>query len=285
MKIVSFGPKGEEKPGVIHRDKVLDLVAANPNIPPTVRRILDVGALSRVEAVLNKADTLPAKCFKPLASVRFGPPVTDPSKIICIGLNYRDHAEEQNKPVPDWPLSFAKAPSALIGDGDSIPLPAGVTQLDHEVELGVVIGKRARNVSLADAPGYVAGYAVFLDISARDVQRREKQNFRAKSFDGFGPMGPFMVTTSEVTDPHELDISLEVNGTTYQSSNTDQMTFNVFYLVHYLSYSMTLEPGDIVGTGTPAGVGEHAHPQRFLHKGDKITATIDKLGTITNVVS
>ena len=285
MKIVSFGPQGEEKPGVVHRDKVLDLVAANSSIPPTVRRILEVGALSRVEAVLNKADSLPAKCFKPLSSVRLGPPVTDPTKIICVGMNYKDHAEEQDKQVPDWPLTFSKAPSALIGNGDNIPLPAGVNQLDHEVELAVIIGKRAKNVSIGDATKHVAGYSIILDMSARDVQYRERQFFRAKSFDGFGPMGPYMVTTSEIPDPHGLKLSLAVNGTSYQSSSTDQMTFKVFYLVHYLSHSMTLEPGDIIATGTPAGVGKFANPPRFLKPGDKIEATIESIGTLKHTIT
>lgn len=284
MKIVSFGPRGEEKPGVIHGDRVIDLVAANPSIPPTVRKILDVGALPRVDAVLRKADDLPAKCFKLANNVRFGPPVTDPTKIICVGLNYRDHAEEQGKNVPDWPLTFAKAPSALVGNGDAISIPSGVTEMDHEVELAVIIGKRAKAVPVDDALDYVAGYSVFMDISARDVQFREKQWFRAKSFDGFGPSGPYLVTRDDVADPHNLAISLDVSGTTYQSSNTGEMTFKVPYLVHYLSHSMTLEPGDIIATGTPAGVGVFASPKRFLKKGDTLQATIQTLGTLTNPI-
>ncbi|MDH3217593.1 MAG: fumarylacetoacetate hydrolase family protein [Candidatus Krumholzibacteria bacterium] len=284
MKLVSFGPKGQEKPGVIHGDQVIDLVAANASVPTTVRRILEVGALGRVEAIVHKASTLPTKCFKRINNVRLGPPVTDPSKIICIGLNYKDHAEEQGKQVPDWPLTFAKAPSALIGDGDPIPLPPGVTQLDHEVELAVFVGRRGKNVSLAQAPQHVAGYSVFMDISARDVQYREKQFFRAKSFDGFGPLGPCLVTTDEVADPHDLAISLEVNGRQFQSSNTGSMTFKVFYLVHYLSHSMTLEAGDIIATGTPAGVGVFAIPPRFLKQGDALKATIESLGTLANPI-
>jgi acylpyruvate hydrolase len=284
MKIVSYGPRGNEKPGMIYGDRVIDLIAANPAIPPTVQKILEVGALGRVEAVLNKADTLPAKCFKKLKGVRLGPPVTDPSKIICVGLNYADHAMEQGKQVPDWPLTFAKAPSALVGDGDPITLPSGVTQLDHEVELAVFIGGRAKDVPLQDAPKYIAGYSVFMDITARDVQHREKQFFRAKSFDGFGPVGPWLVTSDSVADPHDLEISLEVNGQRVQSSDTGQMTFKVFYLVHYLSHSMTLEAGDIIATGTPAGVGVFATPQRFLTKGDVLKASIDSLGTLTNPI-
>jgi len=284
MKIVSFGPAGEEKPGVVDGDRVIDLVAANPSIPPTVRKILEVGALPRVAGVVKAAAGLDPKCFKPARELRFGPPIPDPTKIICIAMNYKDHAAEQGKELPDWPITFCKAPSSLIGDGDPIPVPAGVTQMDHEVELAVIIGTRAKNVALEEAKDHIAGYSVFMDISARDVQYREKQWFRAKSFDGFGPAGPYLVTTDEVPDPNKLDMSLKVNGMEYQSSNTSQMTFTVFYLVHYLSHSMTLEPGDIIATGTPAGVGVFAYPKRFLKSGDRLKASIAGLGTLNNPV-
>lgn len=284
MKIVSFGPQGREKPGVVQGDRVIDLVAANSSIPPTVRSILEVGALGRVQAVLAKADSLPAKCFKGIDSVRLGPPIPDPTKIICVGLNYADHAAEQGKQVPDWPLTFAKAPSALAGSGDEITIPSGVTQLDHEVELAVYIGRRARNVPLEEASHHIGGYSVFMDISARDVQYREKQFFRAKSFDGFGPAGPWLVTADEIPDPHNLGISLDVNGQRFQSSNTGQMTFKVEYLVHYMSHTMTLEAGDMIATGTPAGVGVFASPQRFLQPGDVLSASVEGLGTLVNRV-
>ncbi len=284
MKIVSFGPKRGEKPGLIHRDRIIDLLAADDSVPPTVRGILALGALDRLEAVLGRAGSLPSSCFVPLSETRLGPPVTNPSKIICLGLNYKDHAEEQNKKAPDWPLTFAKAPSALVGNGDPIQYPASVTQLDHEVELAIYIGRRAKDVSLENAHRYIAGYSVFMDISARDLQYREKQFFRAKSFDGFGPAGPCLVTADDVADPHNLEISLEVNGRRFQSSNTGQMTFKAPYLVHYLSNSMTLEAGDIIATGTPSGVGVFANPQRFLNRGDVLQASIESLGTLTNPI-
>ena len=284
MKIVSFGPKGQEKPGIVHHNDVIDVCAVDPSLPPTVRGILEAGALPRLADIGKQADSLPAQHRKRRAGLRIGPPVTNPSKIVCIGLNYKDHAEEQNRKVPDWPLTFAKGPNVLIGDTEPIQLPHGVTQLDHEVELAAVIGSRARTVSLDDAPSHVAGYSVFMDISARDVQYREKQWFRSKSFDGFGPFGPWLTTCDEVPDPHCLDIKLDVNGTTRQSSNTGQMIFNVFFLVHYLSQSMTLEAGDIISTGTPSGVGVFATPQRFLKPGDTLKATIESLGTLTNPV-
>jgi len=284
MRLVSFGPRGEERPGVVHGGRVIDLAAADPALPGTVRGILDRDALGRVRRVIENADSLPPECFRPVTAVRLGPPVTDPSKVVCLGLNYSDHAAEQGRSVPERPLTFAKGPNALVGNGDPIPHPSEVTQLDHEVELAVVIGRRAKQVSEEDASAYIAGYAVFMDITARDIQSREKQWFRAKSFDGFGPFGPWLTTRDEVGDPHDLGIRLEVNGRRYQSSNTGLMTFKVFYLVHYLSQSMTLEPGDIIATGTPAGVGVYSDPPRFLKKGDVIEASIDSLGSLTNPV-
>lgn len=285
MRIVSYGNRGEERPGVIHEDRIIDLAAADRSLPRTVRRILDEGALDRVARIVAEAESLPRDCFVPLGDMRLGPPVTDPSKIVCLGLNYSDHAAEQGRSVPEWPLTFAKGPNALAGSGDPIQLPDAVTQLDYEVELAVVVGRRARDVPLGDAPNYVAGYAVFMDITARDIQSREKQWFRAKSFDGFGPFGPCLVTADEVPDPQGLGISLRVNGELRQSSNTGMMTFKVFYLVHYLSQSMTLEAGDIIATGTPAGVGVFAKPPRFLGKGDLVEATIESLGTLANPVT
>jgi 2-keto-4-pentenoate hydratase/2-oxohepta-3-ene-1,7-dioic acid hydratase in catechol pathway len=284
MKLVSFGPIGNEKPGVIHGDQVIDLRGVDPSLPPTIRRIIEAEKIPRIVDILNNTSTLDAKHLHPVSGIRLGPPVTNPSKIVCLGLNYKDHAAEQKREVPEQPLLFAKAPSCLIGLGDPIPIPDGVEKMDHEVELAFVIGKRAKNISIEDAPRYVAGYAVFMDISARDVQFREKQWFRGKSFDGFGPFGPYLTTADEVSDAHNLKISMDVNGKTMQESNTGQMTFKVFFLVHYLSHSMTLEAGDVIATGTPAGVGVFASPQRFLQKNDTLTATIEGLGTLTNSV-
>lgn len=290
MKIVSFGDRGQELPGVVcepgstREGHVIDLIAADPSIPPTVRGILEQNALDRVRGVLERSDALPETCLHRLDGVRLGPPITNPSKIICVGLNYSDHAAEQGRQVPDEPLTFAKGPNALSGNGDPIPIPSDVAQADHEVELAAVIGRRAKAVPRKNAGEYVAGFGVFMDISARDVQYREKQWFRAKSFDGFAPFGPWLTTSDSVDDPRDLDISLEVNGNRFQSSNTGLMTFDVDFLVSYLSRNITLEPGDIIATGTPAGVGVFASPQRFLKSGDTITATIEGLGTLTNPV-
>ncbi|MFH1754842.1 MAG: fumarylacetoacetate hydrolase family protein [Candidatus Latescibacterota bacterium] len=284
MKIVSFGPAGHEKPGAIHGDHIVDLTAADPSLPGTVRGIIEADAIPRIANLLHEASDLDDKCLVPLYGVRLGPPVTNPSKIICLGLNYKDHAAEQKKNVPEQPLLFAKAPSCLIGNGDPIPIPQDVEKLDHEVELAFVIGKKAKGIPLQNAADYIAGYSVFMDISARDVQFRDKQWFRGKSYDGFGPFGPYLTTADEVSDPHNLKISMDVNGKTMQSSNTGQMTFQVLYLVHHISHSMTLEAGDVIATGTPSGVGVFASPQRFLQKNDVLTATIDCLGTLNNPV-
>jgi len=279
--LVSFGPAGEERPGVVVDDDVLDLRSVSAELPSTVREILARDLLGEVRAMVARAHTLPASARKPIRSVRLGPAITNPSKIICLGLNYADHAEEQGKPAPDSPMMFLKGPNALSGDGDPVPYPRGVEQFDYEVELAFVMGKRAWCVAQEDAYHYVAGYAVFMDLTARDLQAREKQWFRAKSTDGSGPLGPWLVTRDEIPDPHALSISLALNGDTMQSSRTDRMTFTVDYLVHYISQTATLQPGDVIATGTPAGVGVYRNPPRYLQPGDRLTASIESIGTLS----
>jgi 2-keto-4-pentenoate hydratase/2-oxohepta-3-ene-1,7-dioic acid hydratase in catechol pathway len=284
MKLVSFGPAGDERPGLVVDDHVIDLGVASPTLPGTVREILAQNRLAELHEVERRADHIPGSARHPLAGVRLGPPITNPSKIICLGLNYADHAQEQNKPAPDYPMMFAKGPNSLGGHGDVVPYPLGVDQFDYEVELAFVIGRRARRVSLQDAYAHVAGYTVFMDLSARDLQAREKQWFRAKSVDGSGPMGPWLTTRDEIADPHALDISLSLNGNVMQSSRTDRMTFTVDFLVHHISQTATLEPGDVVATGTPAGVGVYRKPPRFLTGGDRLVATIERIGSLDCVI-
>jgi acylpyruvate hydrolase len=276
MKLVSFGPAGEERPGVVIDDEVVDLRAISSDFPETVRDILARDLLGEVKRALSGA--LPRHR---LSAVRLGPAITNPSKIICLGLNYADHAIEQGKTAPDYPMMFAKGPNSLAGDGDVTPYPLGVEQYDYEVELAFVMGKRARRVAQADAYAHVAGYAVFMDLSARDLQAKEKQWFRAKSTDGSGPLGPWLTTRDEVPDPHALDISLTLNGKTMQSSRTDRMSYTVDFLVHHISQTATLEPGDVIATGTPAGVGMYRKPPVFLRRGDRLVATIERLGTLS----
>lgn len=281
MRLVSFGPAGEERPGVVVGDDVIDLCAVSPSLPPTVRDILARDLLDDVRAIAARGESVPSSARRALGSVRLGPAVTNPSKIICLGLNYADHAEEQGKTAPETPMMFLKGPNALAGDGDAVPYPMGVEQFDYEVELAFVIGKRARAVPRELAYDYVAGYAVFMDLTARDLQAREKQWFRAKSTDGSGPLGPWLTTRDQIADPHALAISLAVNGETMQSSRTDRMTFTVDFLVHYISQTATLEPGDVIATGTPAGVGVYRKPPRFLTRGDRLAASIEGLGALS----
>jgi 2-keto-4-pentenoate hydratase/2-oxohepta-3-ene-1,7-dioic acid hydratase in catechol pathway len=279
MKLASFGPPGEEQPGVVKDDEVVDLRALSSEFPPSVREILGHDLLEEVKRAMER--DIPAKAKHPLSGVRLGPAITNPSKIICLGLNYADHAEEQGKSAPDYPMMFAKGPNSLAGDGDVTPYPQGVEQYDYEVELAFVIGKRARRVALADGYAHVAGYAVFMDLSARDLQAREKQWFRAKSTDGSGPLGPWLTTRDEVPNPHALNISLTLNGDTMQSSRTDRMSYTVDFLVHHISQTATLEPGDVIATGTPAGVGMYRKPPVFLKPGDRLVATIERLGSLS----
>ncbi len=281
MKLVSFGSPGREKPGVLAGDSVVDLCAVDSSLPRTIRGILENDCLAAVAEIVAGAggSALPA------GSVRLGPPIINPSKIICLGLNYRDHAEEQDRKVPESPLLFGKGPNVLAGNGDSMPYPRLIEQLDYEIEFAFVIGRRARHVTIEDAMSYVAGYGIFMDITARDFQRRERQWLRAKSVDGSGPFGPYLVTKDEIPDPHNLDISIEVNGEKLQASNTKQLIFRVDYLTHYISQTMTLEAGDVIATGTPSGVGVFRHPPRFLQPGDTMVGRIDKLGELNCTIA
>lgn len=216
----------------------------------------------------------------PLSEVRLRAPILRPPKIVGVGLNYRDHAEEQNRPVPTSPLLFAKAPTAVIGPGDTIRLPREESEsVDYEVELGVVVGTGGYRISKTEAMRHVLGYTIVLDISARDIQAREKQWFRAKSFATFAPLGPMVVSPDEA-DGGNLAISLKVNGEVRQQSRTSQMIFDVPSLVAFISACFALEAGDVIATGTPGGVGVFRNPQVFLKEGDVIEATIEKIGTL-----
>lgn len=218
-------------------------------------------------------------------SVRFRAPIPNPGKIIAVGLNYKDHAEEQGVPLPDRPLIFAKFPTAVIGPGDEIRLPGISRQVDPEAELCVVILERGKALSEQGAPDVIAGYTVGNDVSARDLQFSDKQWVRGKSCDTFAPMGPFLVTPDEVGDPHELAIELRVNGEQRQSSHTRNLIFNSYQLVSFISQAITLEPGDIIFTGTPSGVGVFRKPPVFLQPGDRVEVTIERIGTLRNPVA
>ncbi len=212
-------------------------------------------------------------------------PIDRPGKIICIGLNYRDHAEEQGVPLPEAPLLFAKWQNALIGPGEPIVIPPIVTRCDYEAELGVVIGSRVRDVSAENALDAVAGYICVNDVSARDLQFADGQWTRGKSPDTFCPVGPRLVPRDEVPDPQNLAIRAVLNGETRQESTTANMVFGVADLIAYVTRTITLEPGDLIATGTPAGVGAFRDPPAFMQPGDEITIEIEGLGSLTNPVT
>jgi 2-keto-4-pentenoate hydratase/2-oxohepta-3-ene-1,7-dioic acid hydratase in catechol pathway len=211
-------------------------------------------------------------------------PVPRPGKVLCIGLNYKDHAAESNSPLPARPLLFSKFPTCVLAPGGTIRTPSGCENLDYEAELGVVIGKRATRVPAAGAMEHVLGYVNFNDVSARDFQFADGQWQRGKSPDTFGPLGPFVATTDEVADPHKLRIAFRLNGKTLQDSNTDQLHFGVPELVAKLSESVTLEPGDVIATGTPPGVGFARKPPIWVRAGDVMEVEIEGLGVLRNPV-
>jgi 2-keto-4-pentenoate hydratase/2-oxohepta-3-ene-1,7-dioic acid hydratase in catechol pathway len=219
------------------------------------------------------------------ADVELLAPVPRPGKLICIGLNYRDHAIESKMPIPERPVVFSKFSTSVIGPGEAVVVPSKSQQVDYEAELAVVIGKRAKNVTPEQAYDYVLGYTIVNDVSARDFQFADGQWQRGKSCDTFAPMGQWIVTTDEIPDPHKLSIKLRLNGHTMQDSNTNQLIFGVPELIAFLSESITLEPGDVIATGTPPGVGFARKPPVFLKSGDVMEVEIERIGTLTSPIA
>ncbi len=233
---------------------------------------------SDIEAALDDQRILKIEQTRVLA------PVPNPEKVICIGLNYRDHAAESKMPVPERPVVFSKFSSSVIASGDPVVLPASSAQVDYEAELAVVIGRHCKGVRANRAFDYILGYTIINDVSARDFQFADGQWQRGKSCDTFAPLGPFITTTDEVSDPHKLSIKMRLNGKTMQDSNTNQLIFGVPELVEFLSETITLKPGDIIATGTPPGVGFARKPPVFLQPGDVMEVEIEKLGILRNSV-
>ncbi|WP_116140457.1 ureidoglycolate lyase [Trinickia diaoshuihuensis] len=272
MKLLRYGPKGQEKPGLLDADGVIrDLSAVVDDIAGDV---LGEAGLARLRGLDTSA--LP----RVPQGVRLGACVGRVGKMVCIGLNYADHAAESNLPVPTEPVVFNKWTSAIVGPNDDIEIPRGSTKTDWEVELGVVIGKACKYVDAADALDYVAGYCVVNDISEREWQiERGGQWDKGKGFDTFGPIGPWLVTRDEVSDPQQLDLWLEVDGHRYQNGNTRTMIFGVAQVVAYLSRCMSLQPGDVISTGTPPGVGLGIKPAPvYLKAGQTMRLGIAGLG-------
>ncbi|GLQ98908.1 fumarylacetoacetate hydrolase family protein [Dyella mobilis] len=271
MKLVRYGTAGKEKPGMIDRAGVLR------DLSSVVADIDSQTLVSEALAKLAKID--PRQLPQVDGHPRYGTPVARVGKMICVGMNYAEHAAETNAPVPQMPVLFMKATSAIMGPNDDVVIPQGSTKTDWEVELGVVIGDTARSVSVEDALSHVAGYLVVNDLSERDFQfEHGGQWVKGKSCDTFGPLGPWLVTRDEVPDPQNLGLWLEVNGHRYQNGHTRTMIFGVAQLVSHISRYMTLQPGDVISTGTPAGVGLGQKPPIYLRAGDVIELGIEGLG-------
>ncbi|HUV36668.1 MAG TPA: fumarylacetoacetate hydrolase family protein [Patescibacteria group bacterium] len=283
MKIVSFQDRGP-RTGTVIGDMVLDINAAQPFLPRNIEEILLRGLLPEVQNLVDNASELDRSHFKPVAEVALYPPVPRPSKIICLGLNYAGHAREQNREPPPHPILFSKAPSALTGPFDDIVVRPGIDNIDAEAELAVVIGREGTMIPVEEAENYIAGYTVFNDVSARRVQREDRQWFRGKSFDTFAPCGPWLVTPDEIGNPQALAISQVINGLDMQQSNTAEMIFPIAEIVSFISNGLTLMPGDIIATGTPAGVGVFRDPPLFLQDGDVVEIEIERIGRLRNRV-
>jgi 2,4-didehydro-3-deoxy-L-rhamnonate hydrolase len=276
VKLLRYGPKGQEKPGLLDAaGRVRDLSGIVPDIAGDV---LTPAGLARIAGI--DVGTLPIVAGIPQRDLRLGPCVGQVGKFICIGLNYADHAAESNMPIPVEPVVFAKWTSAIVGPDDDVEIPRGSSRTDWEVELGVVIGKPGRYIAEADAMSHVAGYCIVNDVSEREVQleRGGGQWDKGKGCDTFGPIGPWLVSADEVRDPQDLDLWLEVDGRRFQDGNTRTMVFPVARLVSHLSQFMSLQPGDLISTGTPPGVGLGQKPPKYLVSGQTMRLGIRGLG-------
>ncbi|HTU36189.1 MAG TPA: fumarylacetoacetate hydrolase family protein [Candidatus Acidoferrum sp.] len=273
MKLIRFGEAGKEKPGLVLPDG--RHVDASAFVSDYNEEFFGNGGIARLEAWIRTNAAVPA--IDP--SVRLGSPIARPSKIICIGMNYRDHAAETGAPVPLEPVLFFKSTTSLVGPNDAVVIPKGAGKLDWEVELAVIIGARSSYLSKEDAISHIAGYALHNDYSERTFQfDRGGQWVKGKSADTFAPFGPFLATRDEIPNPGNLPMWLKVNGEFHQKSTTANMVFDVPMLVSYTSQFMTLLPGDVISTGTPAGVGFGMKPPKYLQPGDSVELGIDGLG-------
>lgn len=285
MKLVRFGESGNERPGVLivdgARRMILDVRSMAFDIEDYNEHFFASGGLSRLRNLLRESNPK----LVPAEGIRLGPPIARPSKIICLGKNYAAHAKEFDSAVPASPILFSKATSAITGPWDPVVLPrdsAGI--IDGEVELAVVIGCRAKHVAEPEALGCVAGYMILNDITDREAQRIGQQWFRGKSPDTFCPMGPWLVTADEVGDPHRLDMRFMHNGVLLQQDTTASMIFKIPFLISFITASITLLPGDVIATGTPAGIGTARRPPLVFRAGDRIEIEICKLGRQENEI-
>jgi len=282
MRLVNFWrPDLGHQTGALVGDRVVSLASAGF---PDLLAVLSGGAQARakIEGWIHQP---PSEATFELNSVQlFAPVVLPPPKLIFVGLNYRDHAQETGMAIPKVPTIFSKFANAIIGPEDAIVLPKNSAQVDYEAEFAFVIGSGGRHLAPDDWTKHVFGYTIVNDVSARDFQMATSQWMMGKTFDTFAPIGPWIVTADEIADPHALDINLRINGETLQSSNTRELIFKIPDLIAHLSSVMTLEPGDIVSTGTPAGVGFARKPPRFLREGDQLSITVAGIGELRNPV-
>ncbi|SEO75877.1 fumarylacetoacetate hydrolase family protein [Paenibacillus sp. OV219] len=287
MKLINFIENGTSKLGVATDAGVVDVAAAaaqsGAQVPLSIHEAIEGGAAA-LDALQTLAVSAPTAALRKEEELKLGACVPAPNKIICVGLNYRKHAEETGSPIPAYPILFNKFNNTLCGNGDDVALPKVSVKVDYEAELAVVIGKKAKYVSKEDALDYVFGYCNVNDLSARDLQMRTQQWLLGKSCDGFSPLGPYLVSADEVGNPNDLSIRTIVNGEVRQDSNTSDMIFHVDEIVSYISQHMTLVPGDVILTGTPEGVvmGYPPEKQVYLKDGDVVTIEIEKLGKLTN---
>jgi len=295
LKVLTYARGAEEHAGILIDDTVYDIEACAAFFAagPMPRRLMDIletgkagalGDLGRQLAAARQARAeLPLACWAGIKEVRVLAPLPRPPKIICLGLNYRDHAEEQGAKLPEVPLLFAKAPTAVIGPGQPIVIPASSEKVDYEGELAFVVGTRVKHAEAEEAARAIFGYCCMNDVSERDIQR-ERVWLRAKSIDTFAPLGPWIVTADEVPDPLGLKLVTRLNSQVMQAGTTGNLIFTPVDLVVFITRYMTLEPGDVVSTGTPAGVGVFRKPPVFLKAGDVVEITIDGIGTLANPV-
>jgi len=318
MKLVNFELEGEQCLGVVQGDMVVNLPVAFDLVVERVVTFKAGSTRSKARHIVLRSGPMPqdmiqlvqrdetwlmaldemlsglvdyfhrgrqlTRLFIPVEQARLRAPIPRPGKIICVGRNYAEHARERGAELPAQPIFFLKSNNTICGPGEAIVLPPNSSQVDYEAEFAVVIGKGGKRIPEEKAYEHIAGYTILNDVSARDMQAQDKQWFRGKSCDTFAPTGPWIVTREEIPDPHNLRISLTLNGETMQDSHTGHMIFKVPYLVSYLSQSLTLEPGDLISTGTPEGVGAHRTPPVFLKPGDTVSITVENIGTLTNPV-
>ncbi|GLB61501.1 fumarylacetoacetate hydrolase family protein [Cytobacillus sp. NCCP-133] len=285
MKLAAFTIQSEKHIGVVQGERAISLTLLGGNQFPQCLRTF----IEKSEELLPLAEKLigqevnEAAVF-PVSDIKILPPIPAPEKIICVGLNYIDHCRETGMEPPASPVIFSKYANAIVGHNDAVEIPVNSNEVDFEAELAVVIGKEAKRVTEEEANEYIFGYTIMNDISARDLQFKDGQWSRGKTADTFAPTGPVIVTKEEAGNPHNLSISLELNGEIMQDSNTSNLIFTIPQIISFLSQSMTLKPGDVIATGTPPGVGMGRDPKVWLKDGDKMSITIENIGTLSNYV-